>query len=350
MIEEEKKKSQPAEVSRRDFLTRAGVIVAGSAVGGGLLAGCTPEEITTTEEITVTQTKTTTMPTTVEIEKIVTNTVTKDVNYYDGLKQSIGRIIHNPDLCSGCRTCEVVCSTYHEGISSPILSRIQYEKFEMGGYITNIFLCKQCDGPECLYACPTGALHVDEKTGARVVDPDVCIGCQMCIAACPVVPPRVRFNKTTNKAFKCDLCGGDPQCVKFCPIGGLWPSWVEPEGKGDEETSIFEEVITGNTAIWTHFRGLAVSETESGLLVKGTLWTSHCSHSTVVYGIFNIWADFYDAQGTLLGSSDTATLQLPEMLSANFDLNFETSINLDDVARIVVTVDGTEVYAGEEGN
>jgi Fe-S-cluster-containing dehydrogenase component len=290
------------------------------------------------------------MPTTVEVEKIVTNTVVKDVNHYDGLKQSIGRIIHNQDLCSGCRLCQIVCSTYHEGVSSPALSRLQYKKYELGGYITDVFPCKQCDGPECLYACPTGALHVDTTTGARVVDPDVCIGCQMCINACPVVPPRIRFNAAKNIAFKCDLCGGDPQCVKFCPMGALTASWIEVEDTGEEDEGIIEEVITGNAAILTHFRGLELSEIENGLLIKGTLWTSHCSHSTVVYGIFNIWADFYDAQGTLLGTSDTATIQLAEMLSQNFELNFNTSLKMEDVARVVVTVEGTEVYAGQEGN
>jgi len=29
-----------------------------------------------------------------------------------------GKIIHNPELCRGCKICELACSVYHEGICS----------------------------------------------------------------------------------------------------------------------------------------------------------------------------------------------------------------------------------------
>ena len=34
-------------------------------------------------------------------------------------------------------------------------------------------------------ACSTGALHIDQATGVRMVDEDSCIGCQRCAAVCP---------------------------------------------------------------------------------------------------------------------------------------------------------------------
>ncbi len=339
LSENKDEKKQSGEVSRRDFLTRAGILVAGGAVGSGLLSGCAGE-ITTTEKVSVTQTKTTTMPTTVEIEKTITTN--------NDTAKAIGRIIHNQDICSGCRTCEIVCSTYHEGISSPSLSRLQIKKYELGGYITDVMACKQCDGPECLWACPTGALHVDSNTGARVIDSEVCVGCQLCINACTVVPPRVRFNPEKNISFKCNLCDGDPQCVKFCPTGALTASWIKADVEEEEEKSIIEEVISGEASIWTHLRALTLSESEAGFIINGTLWTSHCSRSTVVYGIFNICADFYDATGSLLGTSETVTIQLAEMLSSTFALNFNSTVELEDIAKVIVTVNGTEVYAGQE--
>jgi Fe-S-cluster-containing hydrogenase component 2 len=29
------------------------------------------------------------------------------------------------------------------------------------------------------------------------------------------------FNVTDKKVFKCDLCDGDPQCVRFCDVNAL---------------------------------------------------------------------------------------------------------------------------------
>ena len=134
---------------------------------------------------------------------------------------SKGYIAANPDICAGCRTCEAVCSLYKEGISNPELSRIHVFKDELDGYRCEPLPCHQCVKPACLLVCPTKALHVDAKTGARVIDKKTCDGCQLCIKACVFTPPRLRFNAKTNLCFKCDLCGGNPQCVKFCPTGAL---------------------------------------------------------------------------------------------------------------------------------
>jgi len=56
--------------------------------------------------------------------------------------------------------------------------------------------------------------------GARVllVDPDKCVGCRMCALACPFGNIEVLDR---GHAEKCDLCGGDPMCVQFCPRGAL---------------------------------------------------------------------------------------------------------------------------------
>jgi succinate dehydrogenase/fumarate reductase flavoprotein subunit len=56
-------------MSRRSFLVGAGTVLAGTAIGGGLLAGCKPETVTQTVEVTKTKTDTTTLevPTTVSI-------------------------------------------------------------------------------------------------------------------------------------------------------------------------------------------------------------------------------------------------------------------------------------------
>jgi Fe-S-cluster-containing dehydrogenase component len=62
--------------------------------------------------------------------------------------------------------------------------------------------------------CPVKAIYRDEELGAVTVDYDICIGCRSCVAVCPF--GAMSYNVIDNKVFKCDFCGGDPQCVRFC--------------------------------------------------------------------------------------------------------------------------------------
>jgi len=137
------------------------------------------------------------------------------------LRHSLYYILANSNLCGGCRTCEAVCSLYKEGIVNPELSRIYVKKDILGGYVCEPIPCRQCHSAECLAVCPTGALHIDSTTGARVIDEGICDGCKLCLEACPVIPARIGYNPVKRVCFKCDLCGGDPQCVKFCPMGAI---------------------------------------------------------------------------------------------------------------------------------
>jgi Fe-S-cluster-containing hydrogenase component 2 len=119
----------------------------------------------------------------------------------------------NYEKCTGCRLCELVCAVKHDGISNPARSRIKVMKWEMEGlYIP--MSCQQCQDAPCVNACPVKALSRDEDLGRVVVDYDVCIGCRTCVSVCPF--GAMSFNTIDRKVFKCDLCEGDPQCVRFC--------------------------------------------------------------------------------------------------------------------------------------
>ena len=46
-----------------------------------------------------------------------------------------------------------------------------------------------------------------------------CIGCRMCVYVCPLSAPF--FDEKHRVAMKCDLCDGDPECVKHCSSRAL---------------------------------------------------------------------------------------------------------------------------------
>ena len=117
------------------------------------------------------------------------------------------------EKCVGCRTCEMVCSAIHEGVISPFLSRIKVITWEREWEGVPM-VCVQCEEARCEAICPVKAISRDETLGRVVIDYDRCIGCRMCVAACPFGV--INFNSVSKRVIKCDLCDGDPECAKFC--------------------------------------------------------------------------------------------------------------------------------------
>lgn len=84
--------------------------------------------------------------------------------------------------------------------------------------------CMHCEDSPCVVGCPTGAITKDDRTGAVMVNKDLCIGCHSCALACPFGVPRYDQDE---KMQKCNLCierveaGLEPACVRVCPLGAL---------------------------------------------------------------------------------------------------------------------------------
>ena len=155
----------------------------------------------------------------------------------------------NLDRCIGCHTCANACKMQNNVPDGMLWNRVITEGCDaidgaVGEYpnLTRTYVplaCQHCENPACLKVCPTGATYKDEQ-GRVEIDYDRCIGCRMCMTACPYnarvfnwEDPRRDgdFNwgdarvsvRTRGVMEKCTLCkertdaGEEPMCVVCCP-------------------------------------------------------------------------------------------------------------------------------------
>jgi carbon-monoxide dehydrogenase iron sulfur subunit len=123
----------------------------------------------------------------------------------------------DPSKCTGCGICEYACSQEKGDVWSPLRSRIRVVR--MKPLLNFSLACRSCEDAKCVTACPEKALSQSENTGILLVDEKKCEGCDWCVQACPY--GGITIHPDTRKVVTCDLCGGDPQCVQFCPEEAL---------------------------------------------------------------------------------------------------------------------------------
>jgi len=128
-------------------------------------------------------------------------------------------IFCDPEKCVGCQLCEFACSISKERRVNPYLSRIRLVRIEP--FIMMAIACQLCDDPPCVRSCPTKALFASPETGIIRVDERKCNGCGWCIQACKFGAIALRPTSYGKKVVVCDLCDGDPKCVKHCPTEAL---------------------------------------------------------------------------------------------------------------------------------
>ena len=148
-----------------------------------------------------------------------------------------GMVIGHPTRCVGCRRCELACTEFNDGKSSPTTARVkvgrnynfgpqggewgfQRQEGAWGNHKMIQDTCRQCPHPvPCQLVCPVGAIEIVPPVNARVVNEDKCIGCRLCQRACPW--EMTSFDEEKQKSTKCHLCAGEPKCVEACPAGAL---------------------------------------------------------------------------------------------------------------------------------
>jgi Fe-S-cluster-containing dehydrogenase component len=126
------------------------------------------------------------------------------------IKKKVKTIRVDADKCSGCRSCEIICSAYHAepkySIVNPARSRIRVIMHRTKDIWLPVF-AGEYTAAECM---GRDKYFIDGKEYEE---------CSFCRAACP---SRDMFKEPdSGLPLKCDLCESDPpldkpKCVEWC--------------------------------------------------------------------------------------------------------------------------------------
>lgn len=166
--------------------------------------------------------------------------------------------------CIGCRTCQWACKEENnvpDAISPPWIEVFEikagvsvtghpapqdlkkgattdYTQSPLEGRWYLPVQCNHCDNAPCVKACPVGATYKDTD-GIVMMNYQRCIGCRLCVVACPYnarrfnwFQPEIADDKINplvpvrpvGVVEKCTFCvhrtrhGKLPRCVEVCPV------------------------------------------------------------------------------------------------------------------------------------
>ncbi|MCX8021320.1 MAG: 4Fe-4S dicluster domain-containing protein [Syntrophorhabdaceae bacterium] len=120
----------------------------------------------------------------------------------------------DPLRCNGCKECENACAIAHAGNRKIARKRIEVLSLSKEEHVYVPSTCRQCTEPPCMTVCPRKAISRDSTLDRVVIDTRLCVGCMMCVSACPT--GSMAFAQDLGLPYKCDLCDGDPKCAKVC--------------------------------------------------------------------------------------------------------------------------------------
>ena len=127
----------------------------------------------------------------------------------------------DPLKCTGCMECEKACSAKHQGMRESPRTRIHVIPGDARAGFYMPSTCQHCENPPWSAVCPKGAIYRDQHLQRVMIHRDLCIGCKMCVSACPT--GAMGFDPNLGLAYKCDLCEGS---ACFTEHGMRWQPWI----------------------------------------------------------------------------------------------------------------------------
>jgi len=162
--------------------------------------------------------------------------------------------------CDGCQSqgtppqCTTACIEGH--FAPEPMEWIQIFEHELPGGGTQFIPtpCQQCQNPPCVNVCPVAATFSTPE-GTVLIDQNRCIGCRICMAACPYdrrffnwgdppIPPEAlladyspehQVPAKKGTVMKCDFCpdmvraGTLPFCIQACPNDAIYYGDLEDD-------------------------------------------------------------------------------------------------------------------------
>ncbi len=148
--------------------------------------------------------------------------------------------------CNGCKSCTAACQKAHSLTPDQTWIDVFTLTDSVGKTYPMPRPCMQCENPPCLHVCPVHATYRQDQ-GVVLVNQTRCIGCRMCMAACPYQAryfnwsSGVQYPVTGMQADaqfpvpqrlgtvgKCTFCVGNlnnglmSECAAGCPMGAIY--------------------------------------------------------------------------------------------------------------------------------
>jgi len=157
------------------------------------------------------------------------------------------RLFVDLDICHSnkCPGCTAECSYWYHPDNKGIVSVAELATYAL--------VCRRCDEPHCVNACPRDALEQQGDKDKMLIRHNVrCVGCLSCSHACPygtIYPEHVPF-----VVHNCDFCldrrsqDSEPLCVATCPYGALA---LRPAGDElEEDTFLVGDNLIVHSTHW----------------------------------------------------------------------------------------------------